>query len=238
MPRQPRIDLPSIPQHIVQRGNDRQPTFFADADWLRYLTDLNEIALRDGCHVHAYVLMTNHVHLLVTPTERGQVAHVMQSLGRRYVRYINDRYHRTGTLWEGRYKACAVQDSTHVLRCYRYIELNPVRAKMAADPGDYRWSSYPANAFGRHDSLIHPHADYLGLAADPEQRMAAYRELVMEHIDPMELDAIREHLQRQHAYGTDRFREMIERQLGRRAGPVKIGRPPKADRIHHVKSAL
>ena len=238
MPRQPRMDLPGVPQHIVQRGNDRQPTFFADADRVRYLTDLNEIALRVGCHVHAYVLMTNHVHLLVTPTERGQVAHVMQSLGRRYVRYINDRYRRTGTLWEGRYKACPVQDSTHVLRCYRYIELNPLRAAMVTDPGNYPWSSYPANALGQYDALVHLHADYISLSADPEQRLVAYRALVMEHIDPMELDAIREHLQRQHAYGTDRFREMIERQLGRRAGPAKIGRPRKADRTHQVESAL
>ena len=125
----------------MQRGNDRQPTFFADADRLRYLTDLNEIALRAGCSVHAYVLMTNHVHVLATPTEAGQIAHVMQSMGRRYVRYTNDRYHRTGTLWEGRNKACPVQDSTHVLRCYRYIELNPLRAAMVDHPGNYRWSS-------------------------------------------------------------------------------------------------
>ena len=238
MPRQPSIDPPGGPQHIVQRGNDRQPTFFADADRVRYLTDLNEIALRVGCHVHAYVLMTNHVHLLATPTERGQIGHVTQSLGRRYVRYINYRYHRTGTLWEGRYKACPVQDLTHVLRCYRYIELNPVRAKMAADPGDYRWSSYRANAHGQHDPLVHPHGDYIRLSAEPDERLAVYRALVMEHIDPTELDAIREHLQRQHAYGTDRFRDMIERKLGRRAGPAKIGRPRKAEHGHHVESAL
>lgn len=229
MPRQPRIDLPGVPQHIVQRGNDRQPTFFADADRVRYLTELNEITLRVGCHVHAYVLMTNHVHLLVTPTEPGQIAHVMQSLGRRYVRHINDRYHRTGTLWEGRYKACPVQGSTHLLRCYRYIELNPVRAAMVADPGDYPWSSHHTNAFGRHDPLVHPHAEYLAPSVEPVQHLAAYRTLVMEPIDPLELDAIRQHLQRQHAYGSDRFRHAIEAQLRRRAGPARIGRPRNAD---------
>ncbi len=100
MPRRPRLDLPGIPQHVVQRGNDRQPCFFADADRQRYLQDLKEIALREGCAVHAYVLMTNHVHLLMTPTGSGQIARLMQALGRRYVRYVNDRYHRTGTLWE------------------------------------------------------------------------------------------------------------------------------------------
>ncbi|MFZ2237389.1 MAG: hypothetical protein WAV67_13580 [Dokdonella sp.] len=109
---------------------------------------------------------------------------------------------------------------------------------MVTDPGDYRWSSYPANALRQHDALVHPHADYLDLSADPEERLATYRALVMEHVDPTELDAIREHLQRQHAYGTDRFREMIERQPGRRAGSAKIGRPRKADRPHHAEGAL
>jgi putative transposase len=137
MPRQPRLDLANIPQHVVQRGNDRQPCFFTDVDRVRYLQDLREIAIREGCNVHAYVLMTNHVHLLMTPAASGQVARVMQSLGRRYVRYINDRYRRTGTLWEGRYKSSLVDRETYLLHCYRYIELNPIRAHMTADPLDY-----------------------------------------------------------------------------------------------------
>ena len=130
MPRQPRIDLPHVAQHIVQRGNDRQPCFFTDGDRLRYLGDLRELALYIGCAVHAYVLMTNHVHLLVTPAESGQIPHLMQALGRRYVRYVNTRYRRTGTLWEGRYKACPVHGDAYLMRCYRYIENNPVRAAM------------------------------------------------------------------------------------------------------------
>ncbi len=125
-----------------------------------------------------------------------------------------------------------------LLRCYRYIELNPVRAAMVAESRDYRWSSYRANAPGQHDPLVHPHAEYLGLSPEPEQRLAAYRNLVMEHIDPFEIDAIRQHLQRQHAYGSDRFRRMIEAQLGRRAGPAKIGRPRKADCPDPRESAL
>jgi REP element-mobilizing transposase RayT len=140
MPRRPSLDLPGIPQHVVQRGNDRQPCFFADVDRQRYLQDLKEIALREGCAVHAYVLMTNHVHLLMTPTGSGQIARLMQALGRRYVRYVNDRYHRTGTLWEGRYKSSLVDRDTYLLHCYRYIELNPVRAAMCTDPADYLWS--------------------------------------------------------------------------------------------------
>jgi putative transposase len=124
-----RIDLPHVPQHVVQRGNDRRPCFFQPIDRLRYLDDLREISRRAGCAVHAYVLTTNHVHLRVTPTAPGQVGHVMQALGRRYVRYVNDRYRRTGTLWEGRYESCPVENDAHLMRCHRHIELNPVRAR-------------------------------------------------------------------------------------------------------------
>ena len=117
--------------------------------------------------------MTNHVHLLMTPDEAGQIARVMQSLGRRYVRYVNDRYHRTGTLWEGRYRACLVDSEDYLLRCYRYIELNPVRAAMVSAPVDYAWSSYRKNALGIDDNLVRPHRAYLALGANDEQRCAA-----------------------------------------------------------------
>jgi putative transposase len=231
MPRQPRIDLPHIPQHVVQRGNDRRPCFFQPIDHVRYLDELREITRRIGCAVHAYVLMTNHVHLLLTPSESGQVAAVMQALGRRYVRYVNDRYHRTGTLWEGRYKACPVESETYLLRCHRYIELNPVRAAMVAAPGAYPWSSYPANALGAHDAVLHPHPAYWALGADATARQCAYRALVADALSTDDLDLIRLRLQRQHALGSDRFRDFIEAQLSRRAGPAKIGRPRKAAAI-------
>lgn len=238
MPRQPRLDLARIPQHVVQRGNDRQPCFFTDIDRVRYLQDLREIAMREGCNVHAYVLMTNHVHLLMTPTASGQVARVMQSLGRRYVRYINDRYRRTGTLWEGRYKSSLVDRETYLLHCYRYIELNPVRARMTADPLDYAWSSHAHNAFGRDDPLIHPHPTYLALGRTDQERQRAYRALAVEDLSQDHLDAIRIHLQRQHALGSERFRTAIEAQLSRRAGPAKIGRPRKKSPERSSKSAL
>ena len=227
MPRRPRIDLPHITQHVVQRGNDRQPCFFTSSDYERYRSDLREITLHEGCEIHAYVLMTNHVHLLMTPNGVGQVARIMQSLGRRYVRYVNDRHHRTGTLWEGRYKACLVGTARYLLRCYRYIELNPVRAAMVEQPGDYRWSSYGSNASGVFDPLVRPHSAYVALGTNPEQRCKAYREFVAEAIGEIELDEIRLHLQRQYAFGPNRFRDAIEAQLGRRAGPAKIGRPTK-----------
>lgn len=236
MPRQPRLDIAGVPQHVIQRGNDRRPCFFAESDYLCYLQELRELALREGCAIHAYVLMTNHVHLLVTPSATGQIAHLMQSLGRRYVRYANDRHHRTGTLWEGRYKACLVDGDTYLLQCYRYVELNPVRAGMAAGPGDYRWSSYGANACGTTDPLIHPHPNYLALGDHEAARQASYRALIAQAIPDDDLTAIRLNLQRQHALGPDRFRAAIEAQLGRRAGPATIGRPRKTRPLE--KSAL
>ena len=227
MPRPLRVDLPGIPQHVVQRGNDRQPCFFADEDYLCYRSELRDMAHREGCVVHAYVLMTNHVHLLLTPQCRGAVARTMQALGRRYVRYINSTYHRTGTLWEGRYKSSLVGDGDYLMRCHRYIELNPLRASMVSDPRDYRWSSHHALAFGDADPLVSPHADYLALSVDDMTRKQHYRTMVMDAVVAEDLDTIRRHLQRQHPYGTDRFRQTIEAQLGRTVGPQKIGRPRK-----------
>jgi putative transposase len=227
MARPPRLDLAHIAQHIVQRGNDRRPCFFQPVDYECYRRELREITMQLGCKVHAYVLMTNHVHLLISPAERGQIAGVMQSLGRRYVRYINDRYHRTGTLWEGRYKACLVDSEHYLLRCYRYIELNPLRAAMITAPGEYAWSSYRVNALNADDNLIAPHASYLALGTTVEQRCATYRAFVAEAAVASDTDDIRLHIQSQYAFGSQRFRTLVEQQLGRRAGPAKIGRPRK-----------
>ncbi len=227
MPRPPRLDLPGIAQHVIQRGNDRRACFFEPVDYTRYLQDLREIARREGCAIHAYVLMTNHVHLLITPDAPGRIGRTMQALGRRYVRYVNDRYGRTGTLWEGRYKACLVGDDRYLLQCHRYIELNPVRAGMVDNPVDYAWSSHRHHALGVPDTLITPHRTMLALGRDPDERRQHYRELVMQAVDPTETDAIRQHIQHQRIYGTDRFRRIIETQVGRTLGPKKMGRPQK-----------
>lgn len=201
MPRQPRLDIAGVPQHIIQRGHNRQPCFLGESDNLRYLEDLRVLSGREGCAIHAYVLMTNHVHLLVTPEATGQVARLMQSLGRRYVRYVNDRYRRSGTLWEGRYKACLVDSESYLLECYRYIELNPVRAAMVATPEAYRWSSYHANALGRSDPLVRPHSVYQTLGSDGAARCVAYRAMVAEAIPESELLVIRSHIQHQRTLG-------------------------------------
>lgn len=225
MARQPRIDLPGIPQHIVQRGNDRQPCFFTDLDRIRYLQDLRDIARREYCSIHAYVLMTNHVHLLATPMAGGGVGRMMQALGRGYVRYINDRYCRTGILWEGRYRSCPILEDACLLRCQRYIELNPLRAGMVEDPARYRWSSHRSNTSPPDDPLLLPHRAWLALGPDPQTRHRAWRALVMERVDAAETDAIRLHLR---LHGPDRSRKSIEAQLDRTVGPGKTGRPRKA----------
>ena len=227
MPRPHRLDLPGVPQHVIQRGNDRRACFLSEADYVRYLGTLQELAKREGCAVHAYVLMTNHVHLLLTPALPGAVARLMQSMGSRYVRHFNDDYERTGTLWEGRYKACLVDTGHYLMHCHRYIELNPVRAAVVTDPADYRWSSHLHNAQGAPDPLLTPHPDYLALGCSPDERRRAYRQWCTATVHPNELAVIREHTQRQHAFGSDHFRARVEAALGRSAGPQKVGRPRK-----------
>jgi len=225
MPRGNRLDVAGVAQHVIQRGNDRQPCFFREADYLRYLQDLCEAALKFDCRIHAYVLMTNHVHLLVTPGALGAVGGMMQAVGRRYVRYLNDALVRTGTLWEGRYKASMVDDERYVLACYRYIELNPVRAGMVPDVADYRWSSYACNGQGQPDPLLRPHPVYEQIAPEEEGRRARYRDLVAQGITDDDLVAIRLYAQRQRALGSSQFQQAIEAMLGRRAGLGKPGRP-------------
>jgi putative transposase len=229
MPRRPRIDLPGIPQHVVQRGNDRRRCFFDHADYARYLDALRELAPPAGCTVHAYVLMANHVHLLVTPLEPAGVSRLMQALGRHYVRYVNDRHQRTGTLWEGRFKACLVDSERYVLACYRYIELNPVRAGVVGSPNEYAWSSYRSNAMAVPDGLTRPHAVYDALGRDTCARTRAYRSFVMDRGDDSELDEIRSYTQRQHALGTAAFQAELESRLGRPVTPGRMGRPRRPE---------
>lgn len=229
MPRQPRIDLPGVPQLVVQRGNDRGPCFFLPIDRERYLDELRVIAHGVGCALHAYVLITNHVHLLLTPSGSGPVSAVMQALGRRYARYVNDRYHRTGTLWEGRYKACPVDSETYLLRCDRYIELNPVRAATGVDAGRPPVVELCVECARRARPAFTAPQRVFALGADGPARQQAYQALMAEALTAEDLELIQLRLHRQHVLGSDRVRAAIEAQLYRRAGPAKIGRPRKWD---------
>jgi putative transposase len=226
MPRGLRYELTDIPQHVVQRGNNRQRTFFCDQDCTFYLGALKETATAHGCAVHAYVLMPNHVHLLMTPLRPKAISTVIQSLGRRYVRYINERHQRTGTLWEGRHKASLVATESYLMNCYRYIELNPVRAGMVRGPGEYRWSSYPHNALNRIDGLITEHPEYISLGSDRAQRAAVYRQLFTEPAAQV-IDEIRQELNLCRAFGPESFKSRIAAALKRPLRPGKAGRPPK-----------
>lgn len=237
MPRPPRPDLARVPQHVAQRGNDRQACFFHEDDRLTYLTLLREAALRHGCAVHAYVLMTNHVHLLVTPVEQGAVSRMMQMLGRNYVTHVNACYRRTGTLWEGRYKSCLVDSEDYVLACYRYIELNPVRAGMVETPSEYRWSSHRRNAYGEPDPLVHPHAEYLALGCASSPACVAYRALFAHELSEERLVEIRAYVQQQKALGGARFQTQVEAALGRHV-QVRPAHRPRLERASPLKNGL
>lgn len=225
MARLPRFDLPDIPQHVVQRGNNRLPCFLDDADRARYRHLLREALLATGCRLHAYVLVDNHVHLLVTPPEVGAIGRLMQRLGRQYVGQFNARHRRTGTLWEGRYKACLVDSADYLLRCARYIDLNPVRARMTDDPVAFPWSSCAALCRLREDPLLTLHPTQRALGATDKERGDAYRDLLSEALDDENLAAIRAYLHQQRAYGRDDFRAMIEARTNRFAGVRPAHRP-------------
>lgn len=228
MPRQRRYFIPGIPQHVITRGVDRQAVFFQEKDYELYLEALQDAATKNGCRIHAYVLMTNHVHLLVTPEGERALPLMMQAMGRTYVQRLNVRYARTGTLWEGRYKASLVQDSNYFLLCQRYIELNPVRACMVVAPGEYPYSSYGFHGAGVHDPVITPHGCYLDLGVSPAARQQTYRKLFHDLIDEESLSRIRRNTNACGVIGNRHFKKQIETMLGRAVPTGRRGRPKRA----------
>ncbi len=227
MARLSRFCPPDIPQHVIQRGNNRtvcfsdHHDFAAYANWLKLYSEEFQVA------IHAWVFMTNHVHLLVTPANWNGVSQMMQALGRRYVRYFNHRHHRTGTLWEGRFKSNIVQSETYLLNCYKYIELNPVRARMVEHPSNYVWSSYRCNGLGTESNLCTAHEEYLKLGCGKNERLEAYRVLIQTHMDAQLINRIRNAVNKGHALGEKHFRKKMADIYGRRVGPAKMGRPKK-----------
>jgi len=225
MPRLPRFDLPGIPQHVRQRGNNRQPCFLDNTDRENYKHLLGEALAAAQCQLHAYVLMDNHVHLLLSPAAAGAISRLMHKLGTSYVSLFNARHQRTGSLWEGRYKACLVDSEDYLLRCARYIDLNPVRARLTDDPRHYRWSSCAALCGLRRDPLLTLHPAQRALGADPDLCARAYLALLEEAIPEEELQAIRLYLQQQRAWGRDDFRSRVQASTQRFAAARPAHRP-------------
>lgn len=227
MPRKPRFFVAGVANHVIQRGNNKEAVFFEDEDYQTYLHYLYEAAQSSGVKIHAYVLMTNHIHILATADTSQGISLMMQKTGRFYVPYINFKYQRSGTLWEGRFKSSLVDNDFYVLACMRYIEMNPVRARMVETPQDYKWSSYGANALSLHDRLVEPHESYLGLSLKKKVRYKKYIGLFSEHLDEKVLTSIRNCAQTGTPLGGSQFIQQIEEKLQVKVGYAKRGRPWK-----------
>lgn len=234
MPRLPRFDLPGYAQHVIQRGHNGSLIFFEPEDRNRYLAILQEAADVQAVDVHAYVLMRNHVHLLVTPRRRRALSRMMQVLGRKYAQHVNSAHGRTGTLWDGRFRSTVVDGGEYLLTCQRYVELNPVRAGLVRLPGSYPYSSFRHYVVGEPDDLLTPHPVYLALGETPETRRCAYRALFDRPLDQAILDELRRGTNHGWAVGRPCFKKEIEIVARRRAEPKPrggrrpgAGRPPK-----------
>ncbi len=227
MPRHPRIQLVKEPLHVVQRGHNHNNCFIDRDDYFYYLDCLKESSQKYSVQLHAYVLMPNHVQMLLTPIEHDGVSKMMQSIGRRYVQHFNHRYECYGTLWEGRFKSCLVDRDNYLFSCHRYIESNPVRKGLTSKAEKYEWSSHHFNANGRYDPIITPHTKYLDLAETDNERQQNYRTLFSKQMHNNELEFIRSSLNSNGVLGDDNFILFIERSTNIRLEKGKAGRPPK-----------
>jgi putative transposase len=228
MPRRARLVIPHVAVHIIQRGNNRAACFRIDGDYQIYLLHLRQLSAQLGCAVHAYCLMTNHVHLLLTPPSVDACVALMRNLGQRYVQYFNKRHGRTGTLWEGRFRSCVTESTRYVLACYRYIELNPVRAGLVPAPADYAWSSHRANAGRQTDASLSPHVEFAALGQVAESRSAAYLKFFERNVDPEVLRSIREATNGGYPLGSESFKASVAPVLKCRLEPARPGRPRKS----------
>ena len=217
MARLPRLLLPDQPLHIMHRGNNRQNIFESEEDMVRILNDIGESLVKADCHLHAYVIMTNHLHLLLTPKDKHELAVFMQSMTNRYVRYFNAGRKRTGTIWEGRFKSCLIDSDSYLFRLYNYIEMNPVKAEMVKEIHEYPWSSYHHNAIGEKDQFITEHPLYLELAATKEERATRYKLMMDKMALGKENQKITDAPLRGEALGNENFQLWVCKQTGRPA---------------------
>ncbi|WP_426208945.1 transposase [Massilia sp. TWP1-3-3] len=216
----------NVPLHIVQRGNNRNPCFFCKGDYQVFLGMMEDALAEFDCTLHAYVLMPNHVHLLASPVDTTAPASLMQRVGQRYTQYVNRRYRRYGTLWQGRYHSSLVDNEGYFLTCQRYIELNPVRAGIVAHPVDYDWSSYRVHAHGEPSDIVVPHDLYHAIDAEKRARESSYRALFAQALPEPLLDQVRQATQSNGIYGSAQFSEQISVALGRDFSRQTAGRRP------------
>lgn len=228
MPRQPRLVIAGYPHHIILRGNNRSTIFYNDEDRRFFIECLKEAKEKTKSKIYAYCFMSNHVHLLIEPSTEQGLGNMIQSLGRRYVQYINKTYKRTGTLWEGRFKSSVVSKDEYLLACSRYIELNPVRAKIVKHSKDYLWSSYGSKAEGRKNTLLDEDPVYKGLGKTPKERQLNYKEWFRKSISEEELNLIRNATQKGGIFSNNEFFEKIAKLLGRNIVLRPRGRPKKS----------
>lgn len=227
MSRRKRYLIANMPYHVVQRGHNRSNCFYDETDKACYLSILETYLTTYQVKLHAFVLMSNHVHLLLTASKEGAISSLMQNLGRDYVHYFNKRYHRVGTLWDGRFKDSLVDTDQYFLTCQRYIELNPVRAKMVTHPAEYHWSSYHANARGIKISIITPHQVYLNLAETPDQRLENYQALFDKGFPEHDLKSIRDAIKHSYPLANESFVQYLTNKYNVSFGRRNKGRPEK-----------
>lgn len=237
MARLSRIVIPNQPLHIMHRGNNRQALFKSDEDMMRIKEDIALSLLKSQCSLHAYVIMSNHIHLLITPENKAQLAIFMQSLANRYVRYFNAIHQRTGTIWEGRFKSCLVDSEQYLFTLHKYIEMNPVKAGMVGNVADYQWSSYRHNALGQTDPLITEHLLYQALGDDLAQRNECYKALFDTINISEQQNKITEATMRGEVYGSARFHEKISQLISRTTKLSAHGGDRKSEEYKKIKLA-
>ena len=230
MPRPRRLEPAGVPLHVIQRGNNRTACFFGDVDLRFYLKCLADAASRRDCEIHAYALMTNHVHLLLTPQKAGGASRMLQDIGRRFVPIVNKFHERTGTLWEGRFRSNLVDSEKYFLTCHRYIELNPVRAGMVSRPSEYLWTSHRHYLGADINPLITEHSSYMELGLAAEERRQRFLGLFRDPIDDVVLNRLRISVNKGWALGSDAFLDRMEEMIGRSVRPPRRGRPTKNPR--------
>lgn len=225
MPRGPRTVMPEFPHHVIHRGNNRQAIFHRNTDYRFFMNTISEAKKEFNCLLYGYCLMSNHIHMIIQPSHKDSLSKMIKMIAGRYTRYINKVYNRTGTIWEGRFKSSPIQKESYLQACIRYIEMNPLRAKIVADLKEYPWSSYNKRAYGKSDPILDIDPYYLELGKTNAERINAYRTWFNNLIPKEELDCIKVGVERSLPIGSGGFSTDLSKRLGMEIGVRPRGRP-------------